>query len=65
MARWLAEHAGAKLRLLGVVLTDLSPAAQLGLFEAAPRHTTRLDATLDAAQARFGVRALQRGNAIK
>jgi DNA polymerase-4 len=65
MARWLAEHAGAKLRLLGVVLTDLSPAAQLGLFEAVPRHTTRLDATLDAAQARFGVRALRRGNAIK
>jgi hypothetical protein len=48
-----------------VVLTDLSPAAQLGLFEAVARHTTRLDATLDAAQARFGVRALRRGNAIK
>jgi len=64
MARWLAEHAGAKLRLLGVVLSDLSPAAQLGLFETVPRHAS-LDATLDAAQARFGVRALQRGNAIK
>ena len=33
LARWLAEHTGAKLRLLGVVLTDLSPASQLGLFE--------------------------------
>ncbi len=33
LSRWLAEHAGAKLRLLGVVLTDLSPASQLGLFD--------------------------------
>jgi DNA polymerase-4 len=65
MARWLAEHAGAKLRLLGVVLTDLSPASQLPLFEATPAHTTRLDAALDAAQARFGERALRRGNTLK
>lgn len=65
MARWLAEHAGAKLRLLGVVLTDLSPAAQLSLFEDALPHATRVDATLAEAQARFGARALQRGNTIK
>jgi DNA polymerase-4 len=65
MARWLAEHAGAKLRLLGVVLSDLSPASQLPLFEATPPHITRLDAALDAAQARFGERALRRGNALK
>jgi hypothetical protein len=65
MARWLAEHAGAKLRLLGVVLTDLSPASQLSLFEATPPHITRLDAALDAAQARFGERALRRGNTLK
>jgi DNA polymerase-4 len=65
LGRWLAEHTGAKLRLLGVVLTELAPAAQLGLFEAAPPHTTRLDAALDAAQARFGPRALQRGSTVK
>jgi len=65
LARWLAEHAGAKLRLLGVVLTDLSPASQLGLFEAAPPHTTRLDAALDEARARFGTQALQRGITVK
>jgi len=65
LARWLAEHAGAKLRLLGVVLTDLSPASQLGLFETAPPHTTRLDAALDEARARFGTRALQRGTTVK
>jgi DNA polymerase-4 len=65
LGRWLAEHTGAKLRLLGVVLTELAPALQLGLFEAAPPHTTRLDAALDAAQARFGTRALQRGSTVK
>jgi len=65
LGRWLAVHSGAKLRLLGVVLTDLSPALQLGLFEAAPPHTTRLDAALDEARARFGTRALQRGITVK
>ena len=65
LARFLAEHAGTKLRLLGVVLSDLSPASQLGLFEVAPPHTTRLDAALDDARARFGAQALQRGNAVK
>jgi DNA polymerase IV len=65
LGRWLAEHPGAKLRLLGVVLTDLAPASQLGLFEAAPPHTTRLDAALDGARARFGTQALQRGSTVK
>jgi len=32
LSRWLAGNPGAKLRLLGVVLTELTPAAQLGLF---------------------------------
>jgi DNA polymerase IV len=65
LARWLTEATGAKLRLLGVVLTDLSPASQLGLFEDTPPHTTRLDAALDEARARFGSGALRRGNTIK
>lgn len=65
LARWLTEAPGAKLRLLGVVLTDLSPASQLGLFEDTPPHTTRLDATLDEVRARFGSAALRRGNTIK
>jgi len=64
-ARWLAGASGAKLRLLGVVLSDLSPASQLGLFEDTPPHTTRLDAALDEARARFGSGALRRGNTIK
>jgi DNA polymerase IV len=62
--RWLSTHAGAKLRLLGVVLTELKPASQLGLFEDA-RRAGRLDATLDEARARFGERALRRGNTIE
>ena len=65
LARWLEENKGAKLRLLGVVLTDLSPASQLGLFEDTPPHTTRLDAALDEARARFGSGALRRANTIK
>ena len=64
LARWLESHAGAKLRLLGVVLTELKPAAQLGLFEEV-RRTGRLDATLDEARARFGERALRRGSTIE
>jgi DNA polymerase-4 len=64
LARWLAANPGAKLRLLGVVLTELTPAAQLGLFEDA-RPQSRVDATLDEARARFGARALRRGNTIE
>jgi DNA polymerase IV len=61
LSRWLAANPGAKLRLLGVVLTELTPAAQLGLFE----KNGRLDAALDEARARFGGRALRRGNTIE
>jgi DNA polymerase IV len=64
LGRWLAAHAGAKLRLLGVVLTELKPATQLGLFEE-ERRLGRLEATVDEARARFGFRALQRGNTIE
>ena len=64
LGRWLAGNPGAKLRLLGVVLTELTPASQLGLFEEA-RRGGRLDAALDEARARFGSRALRRGNTIE
>jgi len=73
LSRWLTEHSGAKLRLLGVVLTDLSPASQLGLFDAGqqPRaagervRDPRLDSTVDEVRARFGAGALRRGNTIE
>ena len=64
LERWLGTHPGAKLRLLGVVLTELKPASQLGLFEQ-ERRGARVDATLDEARARFGERALRRGNTIE
>ncbi|MBV9345066.1 MAG: DNA polymerase IV [Gammaproteobacteria bacterium] len=64
LGRWLETQPQAKLRLLGVVLTELTPAAQLGLFEPLPQGG-RIDATLDAARARFGSRALRRGNTIE
>jgi DNA polymerase IV len=64
LERWLGAHPGAKLRLLGVVLTELKPASQLGLFEQELRGG-RVDATLDEARARFGERALRRGNTIE
>jgi nucleotidyltransferase/DNA polymerase involved in DNA repair len=65
LARWLTENPGEKLRLLGVVLSDLGAASQLGLFEDTPPNTSRLDAALDEARARFGSGALRRGNTIK
>jgi DNA polymerase-4 len=65
LARWLTENPGEKLRLLGVVLSDLSAASQLGLFEDTLGSSSRLDAALDEARARFGSGALRRGNTIK
>jgi DNA polymerase IV len=64
LGRWLAGNPGAKLRLLGVVLTELTPASQLGLFEET-RRGGRLDAALDEARARFGGHALRRGDTIE
>jgi DNA polymerase-4 len=64
LARWLSSNPGAKLRLLGVVLTELTSASQLGLFEQTSRGG-RLDAALDEARARFGGHALRPGNTIE
>jgi len=63
LSRWLTGNPGAKLRLLGVVLTELTPASQLGLFDE-PRMQA-VDAALDEARARFGSRALRRGSTIE
>jgi DNA polymerase IV len=64
LARWLAANPDTKLRLLGVVLTELTPAAQLGLFE--DEHgPARVDAALDEVRGRFGSQALRRGNTIE
>ncbi len=67
LRRWLTEHRGAKLRLLGVVLGGLSPARQMGLFETAEHggDEARLDSALEQVRARFGDAALRRGNMLK
>jgi len=62
LSRWLAMHPGAKLRLLGVALSDLSPSKQLALFEA---EQPRVDAVMDEVHERFGPGALRRASSIK
>jgi DNA polymerase-4 len=64
LTRWLAANPDTKLRLLGVVLTELTPAAQLGLFED-PRQPSGIDAALDEVRGRFGSHALRRGDTIE
>jgi DNA polymerase-4 len=64
LTRWLDANPDTKLRLLGVVLTELTPAAQLGLFED-PRQGARVDVALDEVRGRFGSHALRRGNTIE
>lgn len=68
---WLAEQPRASIRLLGVGVSTLSPAAQLDLFAApaAPgatpaRTPTRLDPTLDLIRERFGATAVTRASSL-
>ena len=59
---WLAEHPGARLRLLGVALRQLTPATQLDLFAA---EHGGVDAALDAVRERFGKLALRRASSLE
>ncbi len=74
---WLAEQPRAAVRLLGVGLSSLSPAAQLDLF-AAPVAATesasmkvpapaagRIDPTLDKIRERFGAAAVTRASSLE
>ena len=63
---WLRRRPGVRIRLLGVGVSELAPASQLDLFDAAqPVEATRLDATVDAIRRRFGTGALTRGSSVK
>ena len=73
---WLAEQPRAAVRLLGVGLSGLSPAAQLDLFAQAPgpataanhppsRATAKIDPTLDRIRAKFGSAAVQRASTLE
>ena len=65
LAAWLAGEPTARLRLLGVGVTELAPAAQLGLFESQPADTSRLDAALDAIRDKFGSESLTRASHLR
>jgi DNA polymerase-4 len=59
---WLDEHPGARLRLLGVALRQLTPATQMELF-GAPRDG--VDAAVDAVRERFGTQALRAASSLE
>ncbi len=59
-----AFQPGRSIRLLGVGVHNLEPAAQLDLFgDPASTRDRRIDAALDSLRARFGPEALRRGAA--
>jgi DNA polymerase IV len=60
--RWLEQHPGARLRLLGVALRQLTPATQLDLFGTAQGG---VDAAVDAVHERFGKLALRRASSLE
>ncbi len=62
LAEWLDQHPRAKLRLLGVALSELCHAMQLELFR---QTRPSLDATIDVIHQRFGSHALRRATSIK
>lgn len=64
--QWWDENSDARLRLLGVGTSELGPATQLDLFDAArPAEATRLDSALDSIREKFGARALSRGSSLQ
>ncbi len=61
LTAWLAENPGAKIRLLGVGVSQLAESDQLDLFAApTPNAATPLDTALDAIRQKFGPKALTR-----
>jgi DNA polymerase-4 len=75
--RWLGEHPGAKLRLLGVGVSELAPAEQLDLFAgppspqelaapaAAAATSSALDSAVDRIREKFGGAALTRASGLR
>jgi DNA polymerase-4 len=67
LGQWLRENPGAKLRLLGMGVSELAPADQFDLFAVPgrPPGPTALDAALDGIRAKFGADALKRARNIR
>ena len=66
LRRWRGEQPRARVRLLGVGVSDLAPATQLDLF--APGSVPQpapLDATVDAIRRRFGAAGLTRASRLR
>lgn len=61
LTAWLAENPGARIRLLGVGVSQLAESDQLDLFATPTANAaTPLDTALDAIRQKFGPRALTR-----
>ena len=61
LARWLKEHPGHALRLLGVGARDFAGDRQQDLFDEGRTRRERLEAASDAVRDRFGEGSLKRG----
>ncbi|MGH8198201.1 MAG: DNA polymerase IV, partial [Steroidobacteraceae bacterium] len=60
--RWFEEQPRVAVRLLGVGVSDLSPARQLDLFTSRESAEAKaLDHTLDRIHDKFGTDAVKRG----
>ncbi|HEV2111088.1 MAG TPA: DNA polymerase IV [Gammaproteobacteria bacterium] len=61
LARWLEEHPGRALRLLGVGARDFAAGEQQDLFDEGRARRERLEAASDAVREKFGDESLRRG----
>lgn len=61
LSRWLEEHPGRPLRLIGVGARDFAGDQQHDLFDEGRARRERLEAASDAVRERFGEESLQRG----
>ena len=65
LRKWRAEYPRARVRLLGVGVSELAPATQLDLFAAGSvPQPPPLDVALDAIRERFGAAGLSRASAL-
>ena len=61
---WLNDNPGARIRLLGVGGSHLSPARQADLFEDPRSRAGPVDSTVDEIRRRFGNQALGRARTL-
>ena len=64
LLEWLASHANAAVRLLGVGVGDLQTIRQADLFRELPPKDSRLDATVDGIRDRFGSALMTRASLL-